>query len=134
MRFADDKRGAHLALSLERLEALVCGTNHLCPGAMLTGLATAPQRIGLSATQNPIELVADFLTGSHEMRQPARIVQVGQRRHLDLAIEVPSDELSSVATTAMWTEIFDKLAAVTTQASEHAGVCEHAQAGGEDCV
>ncbi len=54
---ADDKRGAHLALSLERLEALVCGDNRLSPGAMLTGLATPPQRIGLSATQNPIELV-----------------------------------------------------------------------------
>jgi len=109
----DDKRGAHLALSLERLEALVRGENHLCPGAMLVGLATPPQRIGLSATQNPIELVADFLTGSHPSRLPAQIVQVGQRRHLDLAIEVPSDELGSVATTAMWSEIFDKLAAVT---------------------
>ncbi len=110
---ADDKRGAHLALTLERLEALVCGENHLTPAGMLLGLATAPQRIGLSATQNPIELVADFLTGSHTSRVPAKIVQVGQRRHLDLAIEVPSDELGSVATTAMWTEIFDKLAAIT---------------------
>ncbi len=110
---ADDKRGAHLALSLERLEALVCGENHLSPGAFLTGLATPPQRIGLSATQNPIQLVADFLTGSHPSRPPARIVQVGQRRHLDLAIEVPSDELGSIASIAMWTELFDKLAALT---------------------
>jgi ATP-dependent Lhr-like helicase len=112
---ADDKRGSHLALSLERLEALVRGENHLCPGGMLTGLATPPQRIGLSATQNPIELVANFLTGQHESRTPASIVQVGQRRILDLAIEIPSDELGSVASTAMWTEIFDKLAAVTDQ-------------------
>ena len=110
---ADDKRGAHLALSLERLEALVCGENHLAPGGMLAGLGTPPQRIGLSATQNPIELVAEFLTGCAEGRRPARIVQVGQRRELDLAIEVPSDELGSIATIAMWTEIFDKLAAVT---------------------
>ncbi len=110
---ADDKRGAHLALSLERLEALVCGENHLCPGGMLTGLSTPPQRIGLSATQNPIELVASFLTGCDPSRTPARIVQVGQRRHLDLAIEVPSDELGSIATIPMWTEIFDKLAAIT---------------------
>jgi ATP-dependent Lhr-like helicase len=110
---ADDKRGAHLALSLERLEALVCGENRLTPGGFLTGLATPPQRIGLSATQNPIELVAAFLTGTHPSRPPAEIVQVGQRRHLDLGIEVPSDELSSVATTKMWTEIFDKLAALT---------------------
>ena len=55
---ADDKRGAHLALSLERLDALVCGENRLSPGAMLVGMSRAPQRIGLSATQNPIELVA----------------------------------------------------------------------------
>ncbi len=110
---ADDKRGAHLALSLERLEALVCGENRLSPGAFLTGCASAPQRIGLSATQNPIELVAEFLTGSHPGRDRARIVQAGQRRQLDLAIEVPSDELGSIASTAMWTEIFNKLAALT---------------------
>lgn len=108
---ADDKRGAHLALSLERLEALVCGENRLSPGAFLTGLSTPPLRIGLSATQNPIELVASFLTGVHAARKPAIIVQVGQRRQLDLAIEVPSDELGSVTNTAMWEEIFDKLAA-----------------------
>jgi ATP-dependent Lhr-like helicase len=130
---ADDKRGAHLALSLERLDALVCGENRLSPGAFLTGRATPPLRIGLSATQNPIELVAAFLTGvtnsgaphlASEMwvsrdpkgsRQPATIIQVGQRRQLDLAIEIPSEELGSVATTAMWTEIYDKLAAYTEQ-------------------
>jgi ATP-dependent Lhr-like helicase len=108
---ADDKRGAHLALSLERLEALVCGENRLSPGTFLTGLAHPPQRIGLSATQNPIELVANFLTGVHPSRQPAIIVQVGQRRELDIAIEVPSDELGSVTNNGMWEEIFDKLAA-----------------------
>ena len=110
---ADDKRGAHLALSLERLDALVCGENRLSPGQWLTGLSSPPQRIGLSATQNPIELVADFLTGVHPGRRPAKIVQVGQRRELDLGIEVPSDELSSVLTTKMWEEIFDKLAVYT---------------------
>ncbi len=108
---ADDKRGAHLALSLERLDALVTGANRLSPGAFLTGLATPPQRIGLSATQNPIELVASFLSGIHEDRKPATIIQVGQRRELDIAIEVPSDELSSVTNNGMWEEIFDKLAA-----------------------
>jgi ATP-dependent Lhr-like helicase len=112
---ADDKRGAHLALTLERLDALVCGENHLAPGAMLTGLNTAPQRIGLSATQNPIELVANFLTGNATARQPATIIQVGQRRTLDLAIEVPSTELTSITSIAMWTEIYDKLAALATQ-------------------
>ncbi|HEY8997163.1 MAG TPA: DEAD/DEAH box helicase, partial [Edaphobacter sp.] len=110
---ADDKRGAHLALSLERLDALVCGENRLSIGEWLTGRQQPPQRIGLSATQNPIELVAEFLTGVHPERSAAKIVQVGQRRELDLAIEVPSDELSSVLTTKMWEEIFDKLAACT---------------------
>ncbi len=110
---ADDKRGAHLALSLERLDALVTGENRLSPGQFLTGHATPPQRIGLSATQNPISLVADFLTGIHPERKPATIIQVGQRRELDIAIEVPSDELSSVTNTGMWEEIFDKLAAHT---------------------
>ncbi len=111
---ADDKRGAHLALSLERLDALVTCENRLSPGQFLTGLATPPQRIGLSATQNPIQLVADFLTGVHESpdaRKPATIIQVGQRRQLDIAIEVLSDELTSVTNTGMWSEIFDKLAA-----------------------
>src|SRR5580692_10029987 len=128
---ADDKRGAHLAITLERLDALVMGENRLSPGQFLTGLATPPQRIGLSATQNPIELVAAFLTGVHMgapslptvpssakvgsqnvegTRKPATIIQVGQRRTLDLAIEVPSDELGSICSTAMWQEIFDKLA------------------------
>ncbi len=112
---ADDKRGAHLALSLERLDALVCGENRLSPGAFLIGLAKPPQRIGLSATQNPIELVANFLVGASATRKPATIVQVGQRRTLDLAIEVPSDELGSITSIAMWTEIFDKLATLAQQ-------------------
>jgi ATP-dependent Lhr-like helicase len=112
---ADDKRGAHLALSLERLDALVCGENRLSPGAMLTGMSRPPQRIGLSATQNPIELVANFLVGDHASRKPATIVQVGQRRTLDIALEVPSDELSSITSIAMWTEIFDKLSALAQQ-------------------
>jgi len=134
---ADDKRGAHLALSLERLDALVCGENPLSPGAMLTGMNQPPQRIGLSATQNPIELVANFLVGDNSgcsthddgsivgmggepqlpasQRQPATIIQVGQRRTLDLAIEIPSDELGSITSIAMWTEIFDKLATLAQQ-------------------
>jgi ATP-dependent Lhr-like helicase len=108
---ADDKRGSHLALSLERLDALVCGENRLSPGAMLTARTTPPQRIGLSATQNPIELVANFLTGG--TGRSATILQVGQRRTLDLAIEVPSEELGSLTTGTMWEEIYDKLARVT---------------------
>ncbi len=110
---AGNKRGTHLSLSLERLEALVCGENPLSAGACLTWMSTAPQRIGLSATQNPISLVAEFLTGSHPHRPAAKIVQVGQRRSLDLAIEVPSEELGSLTSVSMWTEMFDKLAAFT---------------------
>ncbi len=104
---ADDKRGAHLTLSLERLDSLVCGENRLTPAGSLVGLATGPQRIGLSATQNPIETVGDFLTGG--CTGPA-IVQVGTRRTLDLAIELPDDELGSVASNAIWDSVYDRLA------------------------
>jgi ATP-dependent Lhr-like helicase len=105
---ADDKRGAHLALTLERLDAHVCGENLLSPGASITGLRTPPMRIGLSATQNPIELVAEFLSG--RKASEVAIVQVGQRRRLDLAIEVPDDELGAVATNAIWDSIYARLA------------------------
>ena len=114
---ADDKRGAHLALSLERLETLVCGENHTAPGALLRHSAQPPLRIGLSATQNPIELVAKFLSGVAENRKPTKIVQVGRRRVMDLGIEVPNcEELGSVTTNAMWNEIYDR---ITTLAQEH---------------
>src|SRR5271168_4899139 len=95
---ADDKRGAHLALSLERLDLLT--------GRRLT-------RIGLSATQKPIELVAHFLTGT-ERPEPV-IVQIGHRRELDLAIEVPRSELGPVASNEMWDEIYDRIADLATQ-------------------
>src|SRR6266481_5310655 len=95
---ADDKRGAHLALSLERLDHLT--GNHLT-------------RIGLSATQKPIELVAHFLTGAG--RPDPVVVQIGHRRELDLAVEVPASELGPVASNEMWDEIYDRLAALATQ-------------------
>ena len=136
---ADDKRGAHLALSLERLDALVCGENRLTPAGSLTGLNAPPQRIGLSATQNPIQLVGAFLVGSprsavepqlasrperSEVEGPASlppsakpalthqpaIVQVGTRRTLDLAIELPDDELGSIASNAIWDSVHNRLA------------------------
>ncbi len=110
---ADDKRGSHLALTLERLDALVRGENRLTPGAWLTGCSEGPLRIGLSATQNPIELVAEFLGG--ERAREVAIVQVGRRREMDLAVEVPSDELSSVATNAIWDSIFDRLAVLAME-------------------
>ncbi len=95
---ADDKRGSHLALSLERLDQLT--------GKRLT-------RIGLSATQKPIELVAHFLTGA--ARPDPVIVQIGPRRELDLAVEVPGNELGAVASNEMWDEIYDRIAALATQ-------------------
>jgi len=97
---ADDKRGAHLMLTLERLDALVCG-----PGSLPFA---APQRIGLSATQNPISLVAEFLAGTDRGGQ-VKIVSVGQRRTLDLAIEIPDEELSSVAGRGVWETIYTRL-------------------------
>lgn len=109
---ADDKRGAHLALTLERLDALVRGENRLNPADWITGHAT-PQRIGLSATQNPIELVAEFLGG--ERAAEVAIVQAGQRRDLDLAIEVPTDELGAVATNAVWESVYARLAELGQQ-------------------
>src|SRR6516164_1633154 len=99
---ADDKRGAHLALSLERLDHLT--------GRRLT-------RIGLSATQKPIELIAHFLTGgpaNHGRPDPV-VVQIGHRRELDLAVEVPPSELGPVASNEMWGEIYDRLAALATE-------------------
>ena len=95
---ADDKRGAHLAISLERLEHLA---------------NTPPVRIGLSATQKPLELVAQFLTGSG--RREPEVVQIGQRRTLDLAVEVPSSELGPVASNEMWGEIYDRIADLAKQ-------------------
>ncbi|MDT7810908.1 MAG: ATP-dependent helicase Lhr and Lhr-like helicase, partial [Acidobacteriaceae bacterium] len=110
---ADDKRGSHLALTLERLDALVCGENRLSPGAMIRGRSQPPLRIGLSATQNPIELVASFLGGQ---RGPeVAIVQVGQHRVLDLAIEMPGEELGSVGTNSIWDDIYERLAALALE-------------------
>ena len=92
---ADDKRGAHLALSLERLDAFV---------------GRRVPRIGLSATQKPIEVVGQFLTGAG--RPAPVIVQVAARRQFDLAVEVPGSDLGAVASKEMWGEIYDRLAAL----------------------
>jgi ATP-dependent helicase Lhr and Lhr-like helicase len=110
---ADDKRGAHLTLTLERLDALVCGENRLSPGSLISGRSQPPLRIGLSATQNPIELVASFLGGRRGA--DVSIVQVGQHRVLDLGIEVPSEELGSVATNAVWDDIYERMAELALQ-------------------
>ena len=95
---ADDKRGAHLALTLERLDRLT---------------EKPPARIGLSATQNPIELVGEFLAGA-ERTQPL-IVHIANHRKLDLAVEVPGSELGPVASNEMWGEIYDRIAELARQ-------------------
>src|SRR5262252_8120553 len=109
---ADDKRGAHLTLSLERLEALTADSSSLS----LLGMTTrkkSPVRIGLSATQKPIEEVAHFLTGSG--RPDPVIVNVGHKRKLDLGIEVPPMPLGPVASNEMWDTIYDRLVELVGQ-------------------
>jgi ATP-dependent Lhr-like helicase len=89
---ASNKRGSHLAISLERLAAL-------CGGSLL--------RIGLSATQKPIEAIARFLVGPCAECQ---IVDTGHRRARDLALEVPSSPLEAVMSGEVWQQVYDRLA------------------------
>lgn len=88
-----DKRGSHLALSLERLE-------------MLTAGAGGFQRIGLSATQKPLADVARFLVG---VGRECELVDVGHRRKMDVAIEVPPSPLTTVCSHEQWGEIYDRI-------------------------
>ncbi len=94
---ARDKRGAHLALSLERLEAL-CERH--------------PVRIGLSATQRPIEIVGKLLVGDRPL--PA-VVDVGHRRDLDLALELPDSELEAIASAEQLADVMDQIATMVRQ-------------------
>lgn len=95
---ARDKRGSHLALTLERLD-LLCRQR--------------PVRVGLSATQRPMEEIAQFLVGSPASAEPARancsIIDVGHLRELDLAVQVPPSELSAVCSHEQWEEIYEEL-------------------------
>jgi len=96
---ARDKRGSHLALSLARLDALCM---------------TRPVRIGLSATQAPIDEIARFLIGAERVDADGRprcaIVDVGHHRELDLAIDVPPSELSAVCSNEQWEEVYARIA------------------------
>ncbi len=89
---AGNRRGAHLALSLERLQALT---------------ERPLQRIGLSATQKPLELVANFLVGDRDAT--CSIVDVGRRRDFDLQVEIPSSGLSAVMELEVWEEVYARL-------------------------
>ncbi len=90
---ARDKRGSHLALTLARLDHIV-----------ETAGGKKPQRIGLSATVRPLQDVAHFLSPQ------AKVIDVGSRREMTIAVEVPRDELGPVASTEMWGEIYDRVA------------------------
>src|SRR5881396_3439365 len=103
---ARDKRGSHLALSLERLDHLA--------GRRL-------QRIGLSATQKPIEEIARFLIGNaprpttvresfRTPHAPCEIIDAGHARRLDLALEIPSSPLEAVMAAEVWEELYERLA------------------------
>jgi ATP-dependent helicase Lhr and Lhr-like helicase len=93
-----NRRGSHLALSMERLAALVSGPL---------------QRIGLSATQKPIEEVARFLVGSRHVdaagAPDCRIINAGHLRAMDIAIEMPGSPLEAVMSTEVWGEVYQRL-------------------------
>jgi ATP-dependent Lhr-like helicase len=96
---AGSKRGAHLALSLERLERLVLAQPD----------GRRPVRVGLSATQRPIEVIGQLLVGAG--RPPPCIVDAGHARHLDVAIELPpGEELEAVASTEASGRVYDRIA------------------------
>ena len=94
---AGGKRGSHLALSLERLDAL-CAEGQRPP----------PVRIGLSATQKPISAVADFLVG--RAGGPCAVVDVGHVRARDLGLELPPLPLEAVMPNEVWERVYDRMA------------------------
>ena len=97
------KRGLHLALSLERLEALA---------------GRKPTRVGLSATQKPIEEVARFLVGSRQGgdgKADCAIIDSGHIRDRDLQIEIPPAPLEAVMSGEVWTLVYDRLAELVAE-------------------
>ena len=104
-----NKRGAHLALSIERLEALIARDGDGAP----TGRRL--QRIGLSATQRPIDEVARFLVGAGTGVGGAphcHTVDLGHRRQVELGIELPDAPLETVMSGEVWEKLYDRLAAL----------------------
>lgn len=96
-----DKRGAHLSLSIERLQRLVLqnGGQHL-------------QRVGLSATQKPIEMVAKYLVGnsnSEGAEVDCAIVDSGFRRKIEVSMEIPRSPLTALMSNDVWEELYERL-------------------------
>lgn len=90
-----NKRGSHLALSVERLERLT--SNPLT-------------RIGISATQKPIDRIAHFLTGAgYAKGKGCKILNTGHRRKLELKIEIPRSPLGAVMSNEVWEEVYERL-------------------------
>jgi ATP-dependent Lhr-like helicase len=88
-----NRRGAHLSLTLERLQSL-------CKQRLT--------RVGLSATQKPIEDVSRYLVGARD--EPCEIIDSGLRRDLDVGIELPASPLEAVMPNEVWSEIYDRIA------------------------
>lgn len=112
-----DKRGSHLALSMERLEQLV--GQHEAENSKPETRNSKLIRIGLSATQRPIEEVARFLVGTENIDSNGTpnctIVDSGHARRLDLAIELPESPLQAVMSGEVWDEVYDRLAQLIRQ-------------------
>ncbi len=108
-----DKRGSHLALSIERLEQLV--RRH----SETQGQHSSLIRIGLSATQRPIEEVARFLVGTKNLdtnnTPNCAIIDSGHTRKLDIAIELPESPLQAVMSGEVWEEVYDRLTQLIRQ-------------------
>jgi len=112
-----DKRGSHLALSIARLEKLI--SQHEADNSNPETRNSKLVRVGLSATQRPIEEVARFLVGTANINQDGTpdcaIVDSGHSRQLDLAIELPDSPLQAVMSGEVWDEVYDRLAQLIRQ-------------------
>ncbi len=108
---ARDKRGSHLTLSLERLQAVT---------------ERSPVRIGLSATVRPVETAARLLVGVQEPLPT--VVDSGHRRRLELSLEMPDGELEAALSGDQFGEIVDRIAGHVAQAPHHAGLRQHQEA------
>ncbi len=112
-----DKRGSHLALSVERLADLIARHEAGDPKPETRNAILV--RVGLSATQRPIEEVARFLVGTGKVKgdgtPDCTVIDTGHARQLDIAIEVPESPLQAVMSGEVWEEIYDRLAELIRQ-------------------